>query len=236
MINEPSSNIHVVLVRPQQPGNIGSVCRAMKTMGFSKLTLVEPERFPHPEAVWMASSAADILSQLNVVSTLAEALQDTEYVVGTTARECAIGVQPVPLREGVSTFSNDCKTALVFGNERTGLTEEDRQFCHAFWYIPASKIYNSLNLAQAVQVVLYEVSLKIHTFTTPIPSRAEPLATVQDLEGLFTHLESALMSSGYLDPKNPRHLMPRLRHFFKQRPLTRKEVDMWRGMLRAWET
>ncbi|MGH8401163.1 MAG: RNA methyltransferase, partial [Gammaproteobacteria bacterium] len=203
--------IRIVLVETSHPGNIGAAARAMKTMCLDRLVLVNPVSFPDPEASARAASATDVLEQAQVVADLDTALASCVLVAGTSARRRGLGPTNLPPREAVSELmavAPDQDVAVVFGRERTGLSNEELDRCHIHLGIPANPDYASLNLAAAVQIVAYELML---ARATPLQSTAAsvPLATADEMEGLYAHLESAARESRFLDPANPRQLMRR---------------------------
>ncbi len=229
--------IAVVLSRPSHPGNIGAAARAMKTMGLTDLRLVAPRRFPDPEAVALAAGGADLLASARVVASLEEALADRVLAVGFTARGRELSLPAAPVREcapEIVAATAEGGVALVFGNETSGLSNDELGRCQRLATIPSSKDYPSLNLAAAVQIACYEVALAAHD-TPPSATRAHPPATGEDVESLFGHFEAAMMTSGYLDPKRPGKLMERFRRLFGRARLERSEVKALRGMLEAFE-
>jgi len=229
--------IAVVLSRTSHPGNIGAAARAMKTMGLADLRLVTPRHFPDPEAVALAAGGADVLRGARVVASLEEALADRVLAVGFTARSRELSLPAAPVRECapeiVASTANG-GVALVFGNETSGLSNEELGRCQRLATIPSSEAYPSLNLAAAVQIACYEVALAAQV-QAPGATRAHAPATGEDLEALFAHFESSMLASGYLDPKRPGRLMERLRRLFGRARLERSEVKALRGMLDAFE-
>lgn len=228
--------VHVVLCRPTHPGNIGAVARAMKTMRISRLRLVAPERFPAPEAVAMAAGAEDVLEAATVFGTLDEALRDCPLVVGTSARARRIGWPVLSPSEAAERMLEQAvqgnAVALVFGQERTGLTNEELDRCRAVVTIPANPDYASINLAGAVQIVAYELqqtALKQGMVAANVS--ASPPATSEQLDHLYRHLEQVLVETGFLDPANPRLLMRRLRRLFNRAALDQNEINILRGIL-----
>lgn len=223
--------IRIVLCRPSHPGNIGAAARAMKTMGLSDLRLVAPERFPAPQAEWMATHAADVLASARVHGTLQEAIADCVAAFALSARAREWSPQVLPVREAaLRAAALDAPVAFVFGSESAGLTNEELFACQCLVHIPAEPAASSLNLAQAVQVVAYE--LRMARDATVPAMRAEMLATVLDLEGLYGHLEEAAKSSGFLVPGS--RLRERWRRLFSRVPaLEREEVNILRGLLKA---
>jgi tRNA (cytidine32/uridine32-2'-O)-methyltransferase len=238
----PYSNIRIVLVNTSHPGNIGGVARAMKNMCLSRLYLVDPVEFPSGKARARASGALDILQQTVVVPDLEQAIADCALVFGASARLRAIPWPGMDVREAaataVTTASEGNEVALVFGRENAGLTNEELARCHYLLHIPGNPDYNSLNLAAAVQVLAYELhmaALVTQRQPSPAASNDYPLATAEELEGLYAHLEQALIGIGFLDPANPRQLLRRLRRLFNRARLDRMELNILRGMLAAAE-
>ncbi|WP_321946736.1 RNA methyltransferase [Paraburkholderia sp. J10-1] len=234
-----------VLVEPSHPGNVGAAARALKTMGFSRLVLVAP-RVPQvhcdPEAVAMASGADDVLAAAHIVPTLADALAGVQWSLALTARTREYGPPPAAPRQAVEDacrqVAHGGDIALVFGNERTGLSNDDVERCSALAHIPANPAYSSLNLAQAVQVLAYELRLAYLGEGSPgaaLPAagtagEGTPLATSDDIERMYVHLENALIALEFLDPANPKKLMSRLRRLFARSGLEREEVNIVRGI------
>ena len=237
-----------VLVEPSHPGNVGAAARALKTMGFSRLVLVAP-RVPQvhcdPEAVAMASGADDVLAAAHIVPTLADALAGAQWSLALTARMREYGPPPGAPRQAVQDACRQVAhgdIALVFGNERTGLSNDDVERCSALAHIPANPAYSSLNLAQAVQVLAYELRLAYLGEGEPgaalpgagaaaaTPVTGTPLATSDDIERMYVHLENALIALDFLDPANPKKLMSRLRRLFARSGLEREEVNIVRGI------
>ncbi|RZT42533.1 RNA methyltransferase [Cupriavidus agavae] len=248
------SRVRVVLVETSHPGNVGSVARAMKTMGFGaapgSLVLVtprEPAVLAHADAVAMASGADDVLAGARIVPDIETALAGTAFTVAMTARQREFGPPRLMPRAAAaqartvlgSLASRDAgaEVAFVFGNERYGLPNEAVLRCSAVTHIPANPAYASLNLAQAVQLIAYEMRLAL--LEVPVqgaPDAApnigyagEP-ATAEQIESMFGHLQAGLAAIGFLDPANPRKLMPRLRRMFARTGLEREEVNILRGI------
>jgi tRNA/rRNA methyltransferase len=223
--------IRIVLCRPSHPGNIGAAARAMKTMGLTDLRLVAPERFPAPEAEWMATNAADVLAQAVVHENLLDSIKDCTAAFAMSARGREWSPQVLDVRTAVIRAREiGGPAAFVFGNETAGLTNEEMFACQYLVHIPANPEFSSLNLAQAVQVVAYELRMAVDV---AIPfSRVEKAATVEDLEGLYAHLEEAAVASGFMTPAS--RLRERWRRLFSRVPgLEREEVNIVRGLLKA---
>lgn len=228
-------NIRIVLVETSHPGNIGAVARAMKTMCLEQLVLVKPLEFPHSEASARAAGAIDILERARVVTNLDEALADCTLVAGSSARRRGLGPPGLSPRQCVQKLlaaPSDGDMAVVFGRERIGLTNEELDRCHYLIHIPANPDYGSLNLAAAVQVIAYEFMLA-RTKSHAVEESESPSTTVEEMDGLYAHLEAAARDSGFLDPANPKHLMRRLRHLFSRARPDHSEVNILRGLLSA---
>jgi len=231
----PLSRIRVVLLRPSHPGNVGAAARAMKTMGITQLRLVRPKRFPHPDARAMASGAADVLESAHACANLEEALAGTTYSVALSARERELSHSSLDARAAAQELLSAARkdeVAIVFGNETVGLTNKEIMRCSALARIPADPEYASLNLAQAVQVIAYE--LRMAALAPSAAPAKTAYATHEEMEKLFAHLERSLYASGYLHPRHPRKLMDRLRRLFARARLEKVEVNILRGMLAAW--
>lgn len=230
-------SVRIILVGTTHPGNIGAVARAMKNMGLHDLKLVNPRYFPHEDATARASGAEDILADATVVGSLDEALTDCVFVAGASARSRAIAwpcMQPRECAERLHAENARGDVAVVFGPEKSGLTNEDLDRCHTLLTIPTNPQFSSLNLAMAVQIICYELRLLQHIAEVPGDPEAPP-ATSQELEHFYAHLETVLEDSGFLDPANPRLLMRRLRRlFFKAEP-DKNEINILRGILTALE-
>lgn len=229
------ANIRVVLARTSHPGNIGAAARAMKTMGLTQLYLVDPAVFPNSQADAMASGATDVLAQARVCTTLAEALADTVLAMGVSARRRDIVAEVLTPPEAASSLLVEARTApvaLVFGNETSGLSNEELSLCQALVTIPANPDYSSLNLAAAVQVLSYEVRQTwLGQASWPQPDL--DAATGDDVEKFYAHLEAALADLEFLNPGSPGKLMLKLRRLFSRTRLAKEEVNILRGILTA---
>ena len=236
------ANIRVVLVSTQHPGNIGATARAMLTMGLTDLVLVKPDRYPHPQARASAAHAEVVLDRARVVSSLEEAVSDCGWVLATTARPRHLGDEPLTPWAGAARAverAGESPVALVFGCERTGLTNEELDRCHAALMIPTNPGYSSLNLSQAVQLMAYELRRAAHPTVAPVASKTEHPRyvppTAEEMERFYEHLQRILLSTGFMDPDNPRHLMRRLRSFFNRAHPDRNELNILRGILTSLE-
>ncbi len=232
------AGIRVVLSRPTHPGNIGAVARAMKTMRLRHLWLVAPRRFPAPEANALAAGAEDVLEQATVCQTLAEAVRDCHLVVGASVRARRIGWPALTPAEAARRLIDATATgsvALVFGQERTGLTNDELDLCHAVVAIPADPDYSSLNLAAAVQILAYELLLAgiENRHKADADEAGSPVATQDEMLHFYRHLEQVLVEIDFLDPSNPRFLMRRLKRLFSRAGPDKNEINILRGILTA---
>lgn len=236
------NNINVVLSHTSHPGNIGAAARAMKTMGISRLTLLNPKNFPSFEATVRASKADDILENATIASSLDEALADANIVVGTSARGRHLDVPLLTSRELVEKISTDHhqdNVALMFGTESSGLTNEEISRCNYHVYIPANPDYSSLNLASAVQLICYELRVKsLENSSSDIDNAliqqgAVQKMTAEQMEGYYQHLEQVLIAIGYHNPKHPKMLMSRLRRLYNRVQPDHSEMQILRGILTA---
>lgn len=228
-------NIHIVLSHTSHPGNIGAAARAMKTMGLYRLALVNPKQFPDPVADAMACGASDLFAEAKVCATLEEALEGATFVVGLTARRRDLSHRMVTVREAAPQLAEHAArqpVAVVFGTEMSGLTNAELDKCQLLATIPANPEYSSLNLAAAVQIVAYELRLAAAEQTQPEETPRE-LASFEDTERFYRHLEQTLYDTGFLDPKQPKRLMQRLRRLFARARMEKEEVNILRGILTA---
>lgn len=235
------ARIRVVLARPSHPGNIGAAARAIKTMGLSRLYLVNPERFPDPEAAARATGAADLLEKATLCATLDEALRGTHYAVAITARLRDLGPVPQQARPAMADLLQQAafgEVAIVFGNETMGLSNDEVQRCQAAVSIPTNPEFTSLNLGSAVQVLCYEARMAAYAEQRmPAPRGVTPnvsrLATHEEIEGFYRHLETVMIATRFHDPAKPKRLLPKLRRLFGRTRLEIDEVNILRGILAA---
>lgn len=231
-------DVRIVLVEPSHPGNIGGAARAMKTMGLNSLALVNPKRFPDPQADWRAAGALDIVEQATVCDTIAEAVRDSVLVAGTSARTRHI---PWPMMtsaefaEYVHThFAEDDSVSILFGREDNGLTNDELNLCNRHVRIPASAQYGSINLAMSVQIVAYDLFCQTLSKELPV-SDAEAwdkhLATFAEMRDFLEHLQSVLLQIGFSDPDEPRKAEVRLQRLFSRIEMDHTEAQILRGIL-----
>jgi len=231
------SHIRVVLVEPSHPGNIGGAARALKTMGLSDLAVVNPGRFPDPQAEWRAAGAQDVLEATTVFGSVDEAIADRHWIVGTSTRSRRI---PWPLQMASEVAADllakpeGTRIAILFGREANGLSNDELQKCHCHLQIPANPVYPSLNLAMAVQVVCYELC-KLREQVATVSSWDRPPATAAETQALLSHFEQVLIGSGFIEADNPGQTMTRLRRLFSRIAPDETEVQMLRGILKTFE-
>jgi TrmH family RNA methyltransferase len=232
-----SPDIRIVLVAPSHPGNIGAAARAMKNMGLSALVLVRPKEFPHPEATARASGADDVLAAARVVASLGAALEGCGFIAATSARERDQYFRVADVRAAACSIVEHARSspaAVVFGAERTGLTNEELEAAHLLLRIPASAAYPSLNLAMAVQLVAYELYRARAAGALPAAAAGVPLATAEELRQLYAHLAQVLEEIEFHDrTESGTHLMSRLRRVLQRAELDHNEANILRGILTA---
>ncbi len=240
-------SVRIVLVNTSHPGNVGGVARAMKNMAFEKLYLVDPKEFPSDKATARSSGATDILENAVVTSTLDEALEGCNFVVGASARGRHIPwpvFNPRELVEQMLPEAERLNIALVFGREDRGLTNDELHRCHRHVHIPSNPDFSSLNLAAAVQVLCYELRMGVLAQQSRSDSSTKEsprwgtewdieLASADELQLLFEHMEQTLVDIDFLDPTNPRQLMTRLRRLYLRSHPDKVEVNVLRGILTA---
>ena len=237
MVYERLDNIRVVLCEPSHPGNIGAAARALKTMGLSRLVIVKPKAFPHPDAEARASGALDVLQAARCCETLDEALAGTSFVGGLSARRRDL----TPEVSDVRAVARQCiaaagreQVALLFGPERTGLSIDALSRCHRLVRIPANPAYPSLNLAASVQVVAYELrSACVDGAAMRLQGTEARPADHEEVEALVAHLEEAMRVTGFLHPERPGRLVLRMRRMLARARAEREEVAILRGFLHA---
>ena len=243
------SHVRIVMVNTTLPANIGSALRAMKTMGLVKLVLVAPKTYPHPDIDALAAGATDLIEQIEIVETLEDAIKDCHIVFGTSARSRTI---PWPLLDArpaaelslKAVATQQQEVAVIFGREDRGLTNEELAMANYHVTIPVNTDYGVLNVAQAIQVICYEMRMAAMEFTAKIADPEakmhvtddvdmqwdEPLVTHEQMEQFYPHIEKMLADIEFMDPKNPRLLPLRLRRLFGRIQLDRMEYHLLRGM------
>ena len=238
----PASRIRIVLVGTQHPGNIGAAARAMKTMGLARMVLVAPEKLLDEAAYRRSAGAEDVMGDAPVLATLAEAVADCQLVLGCTARSRRVALEELLPRDAagraVASAAEGGEVAMVFGRERTGLTNEELQLCHVAVHIPSDPAFSSLNLAAAVQVLAYELRLALlagDADGVPAPDDArQPArqpATHAQMEGFFGQLADTLDAIDFHKGRAPESVLRKLRRIFLRAALGEGEVRLLRGIL-----
>ncbi len=235
-LKDYADSIKIVLVGTTHPGNIGAAARAIKTMGLRHLDLVCPKEFPSEQAIYRSKAAKDILENARIYQSLLESVKDCEMVIGTSARNRKV---PWPVldpknasKEINSNVRNNSKVAIVFGREDRGLTNEELGICNLHVHIPTNEDYTSLNLAQAVQIMTYEVRMSF-IGEDNLESDQEwdvDIATSDQTERLIEHMDELMQDVEFYDIENPRKLIMRVRRFFKRSGIDVMEANIFRGL------
>lgn len=234
----PLSAIRAVLVRPTHPGNIGGAARALKNMGLSRLYLVAPAGRNAADANARAAGAADVLAHAVSCDALDDAIGDCHFVVGTTARSRRIEWPIVDPRDAAARLVQQAQrgpVAMLFGPERSGLTNIELDRCHLVVCIPSHPDYPSLNLVCAVQILAYEIYRRASDVSVA-PATTDAPATDAEMNHFYRHLEEVLTQIKFLDPENPRLLERRLRRLFNRAQPDQNEVNILRGVLTQVQT
>ncbi len=226
------SNIIIILDRTKHPGNIGSVARAMHNMGLSQLRLVSPQSKPNEESVRLACGGRSVLESARIYRTLGSALRGIHFAVGTTGKSGGYRSQtcsPRSLAARIFAHAQSQKVAILFGPEDTGLVDEDLLPCQRLMRIPTDPAAHSINLAQAVMIVSYELFI---ASLEREPARVPRLASIEQIESMYAQLEQALLQIGFLSSQNARHMMFALRRLLGRSGLEAADVGMLRGIAR----
>ncbi|KGI77220.1 RNA methyltransferase [Oleiagrimonas soli] len=234
--SQASARVRYVLVRTSHPGNIGSAARAIRTMGFDRLDLVTPHRYPDPEADALAAGAPGVLEAARVHDDLPSALSGCSLAFGLSARRRGVTLPELTPEQAAEQAWQAARegreVALVFGNEQSGLANEELAHCHAMVRIPSVEDYSSLNLAQAVQVVAYEMRLASLQGAAPeLPEPKDPPADLAQMEQFFTHLSQALHDIDFHKGRSPRTIELRLRKLFLRAEPDQRELRILHGIL-----
>ena len=233
--------VRIVLVETSHPGNIGAAARAMKNMGFYRLVLVKPERFPCVEATARASGADDLLMYAEVYENLTEAISGCQLILGSSARPRHLAwplLTPKTCAQKIG--KTEGEVALVFGREHSGLTNQELEHCHAVVQIPTAPAFSSLNVAAAVQILCYELRCygESHSAISPklLDELQDKLVNAEQMQLFYQHLEQTLIDIEFLDSQKPKHLMRRLHRLFNRAQLRLSEYNILRGILTAAQT
>ena len=227
------NSVKIVLVGTTHPGNIGAAARAMKNMGFRNLSLVKPKEFPSDVATYRSKAAKDILENALIFNNLEEAVVDCELVIGTSARDRKVPwpiLSPKESAEEVSKSLKIHKIAIVFGREDRGLTNEELGLCNYHVHIPTDPEYSSLNLSQAVQILVYEIRMAVLSDDENQDYWDVELANNHQTEMLIQHMDELMQEVEFYDVDNPRKLLLRVRRFFKRSRIDVMETNIFRGL------
>jgi len=254
------SQVRIVLVEPTHPGNIGSVARAMKTMGLSKLVLVNPKKFPHYEATKLAAGAESVLLSAQVVESAELAVDDCTMVIGTSVRDREVTWPTFDPRQTAELIDSHLvadnnaasatkiaglKVAVLFGRESSGLTNSEMDLCQSQIRISANDEYSSLNLASAVQIIAYELRMRFlssRNYAQESPAivqsegaikERQMAATQKQKEGHIEHLQNTLQALSFMKAKSPTVLMRKLTRLYNKADLTVEDIQILRGILTA---
>jgi len=234
-----AGRLRIIMVDTTHPGNIGAAARAMKAMCLKRLYLVNPKIFPSVEVTARAAGADDLLADAVVCESLSEALQDCALVIATTARERRIPWSVYGPRQCAAKILQATATdevAVVFGRESSGLTNKELELCNAVLQIPTNPQFSSLNVASAIQILCYEVmQMSLNEKELLHREPEAPLATADQMQHFYTHLEQGLTDIGFYDPEKPRQLMHRLKRFFNRSQPDQNEMNLLRGILTAMQ-
>ncbi|CEK11224.1 RNA methyltransferase [Legionella hackeliae] len=229
------SAVRIVLIATSHPGNIGSTARAMKTMGFSNLYLVTPKSFPHQKAIEMAAGADDVLREAIVTDSLDDALKGCQLIFATSARPRGIalpGLTPSECATLIAGQPDDTEIAILFGREHAGLTNEELLRSNYHINIPSNPEYSSLNLSQAVQIIVYELRMKLLSPSAQVGVNPDRLATADEVEQFLEHLKVVMLETKFLKPTRPtKRLLQRIRRIYNRAQLEYMEVTILRGIL-----
>jgi len=232
------SRVKLVLVKTTHPGNLGAVARAMKNMGLTRLCLVAPKLFPHAEATARAAGADDILAQAEVVDSLDAALVGCGLVIATSARSRRLPwplLNPRQAASQVLAEAGDHDIAVLFGQEQSGLSNDELARGHYHVHIPTEPGFNSLNLAAAVLLMCYELRMALQADVVTAPSATSELATADEMAAFYQHLQTTLYETQFIRPENSQMMMRRLQRLFNRTRLEKTEVNILRGILTAAE-
>lgn len=231
------SNIRIVLVETFHPGNIGAAARAMKNMGLSQLYLVKPRLFPDEEAESRAAGAKDLLANATVVESVEDAIADCQLVVGTSARERSYDLPLLDLESAAGQViqeSDSGQIAILFGRETMGLNNAEMLLCNRHLYIDANEEYPVLNVAQAIQLVCYELR-RAAKRSAADPSEPAPYPRQQEMVLFYQHLERVLRLTNFIIPQHEGRVMDKLRRYFNRSRPEKTELGMLRGILASVE-
>ena len=235
-MNPMNEFVQIVLVETSHPGNIGSVARAMKNMGLSKLVLINPKKFPHDEATALAGNAGDVLKVAKVFGSIQEAVQNSKIIFATSARERTIEWPVTSVKDAAQEINQlvaeNIEVSILFGREDRGLTNEELQLSNKHLIIPAHPDYPVLNIAMSTQVVCYEL-YQASNIEPIVPWQDFPEYTADELQHLIDHFNETVFKLDLIDPKNPKQILTRMERMFRRLYPDQMEGNFLRGFLKA---
>ena len=235
-MNPMNELVQIVLVETSHPGNIGSVARAMKNMGLSRLVLINPKKFPHDEATALAGNAGDVLKVAKVFGSIQEAVQNSKIIFATSARERTIEWPVASVKDAAQEINQlvaeNIEVSILFGREDRGLTNEELQLSNKHLIIPAHPDYPVLNIAMSTQVVCYEL-YQASNIEPIAPWQDFPEYTADELQHLIDHFNETVFKLDLIDPKNPKQILTRMERMFRRLYPDQMEGNFLRGFLKA---
>ena len=235
-MNPMNEFVQIVLVETSHPGNIGSVARAMKNMGLSRLVLINPKKFPHDEATALAGNAGDVLKAVKVFGSIQEAVQNSKIIFATSARERTIEWPVASVKDAAQEINQlvaeNIEVSILFGREDRGLTNEELQLSNKHLIIPAHPDYPVLNIAMSTQVVCYEL-YQVSNIEPIAPWQDFPEYTADELQHLIDHFNETVFKLDLIDPKNPKQILTRMERMFRRLYPDQMEGNFLRGFLKA---
>ncbi len=235
-MNTINRYVQIVLVETSHPGNIGSVARAMKNMGLANLTLINPKKFPHQDAVALAGNATDVLDNAKIFTSIKEAVKNSKVIYATSARDRTIEWPTLTARDAALEMQelvmNKIQVSILFGREDRGLTNEELQLANKHLIIPAHPDYPVLNIAMSAQVVCYELYQAAQN-NSVYSWQDFPEYTSEELNNLIDHFNETVKALELVDPKNPKQIMTRMERMFRRLYPDQMEGNFLRGFLKA---
>ena len=235
-MNPINRYVQIILVDTSHPGNIGSVARAMKNMGLANLSLINPKKFPHQDAVALAGNATDVLDNAKIFTSIQEAVKNSKVIYATSARDRTIEWPTLSARDAALEMQelvmNEIQVSILFGREDRGLTNDELQLANKHLIIPAHPDYPVLNIAMSTQIVCYELYQAAQK--SSIESWQDfPEYTSEELNNLIDHFNETVEALELVDPKNPKQIMTRMERMFRRLYPDQMEGNFLRGFLKA---
>ena len=235
-MNPINRYVQIILVDTSHPGNIGSVARAMKNMGLANLSLINPKKFPHQDAVALAGNATDVLDNAKIFTSIQEAVKNSKVIYATSARDRTIEWPTLSARDAALEMQelvmNEIQVSILFGREDRGLTNDELQLANKHLIIPAHPDYPVLNIAMSTQIVCYELYQAAQK--SSIESWQDfPEYTSEELNNLIDHFNETVEALELVDPKNPKQIMTRMERMFRRLYPDQMEGNFLRGFFKA---